>query len=177
MVQQTPAGHQQHLEIVRLTQARQNLRDEHAQPADAPALRADADIDNDLNQINNELTAQQQLQDATTVGVRHAGELLGHLITHATKPNSEPNNRLRRLQRTNIGCQYAAGARVQQYTLLQSIVRPQPRWTETSQQQQFQKWIQDVSAYKMIHPVIDDALKVSTMTNNPDPPFLVLVDF
>ena len=41
--------------------------------------------------------------------------------------------------------QYAAGARVQQYTLLQSIIHPQPRWTETSQQQQFQKWIQDSS--------------------------------
>ena len=73
-------------------------------------------------------------------------------------------------KRTNIGWemfrqlrhQYAAGVRVQQYTLLQGIVHPQPRWTETSQQQQFQKWIQDTSAYKMIHPVIDDALKVST---------------
>ena len=61
---------------------------------------------------------------------------------HATKPGSEPNNLLRRLQRINIGWemfrqlrhQYAAGARVQQYTLLQGIVHPQPRWTETSQQ-------------------------------------------
>ena len=87
---------------------------------------------------------------------------------------SEPNNLLRRLQRTNVGWemfrqlrhQYAAGARVQQYTLLQGIVHPQPRWTETSQQQQFQKWIQDISAYEMIHPVIDDALKVSTAINN-----------
>ena len=76
-----------------------------------------------------------------------AGELLNYLIMHSTKPGSEPNNLLRRLQRTNIGWelfrqlrhQYAAGALVQQYTLLQSIVHPQPRWTETSQQQQFQK--------------------------------------
>ena len=50
---------------------------------------------------------------------------------------------------------------------LQGIAHPQPRWTETSQQQQqFQKWIQDISAYEMIHPVIDDALKVSTAINN-----------
>ena len=62
--------------------------------------------------------------------------------------------------------QYAAGAREKQYTLLQSIVHPQPRWTETSQQQQFQKWMQDVSAYEMTHPVIDAALKVRTAINN-----------
>ena len=37
MVQQTPAGHQQHQETQRLTQARQDLRDEHAVPADAAA--------------------------------------------------------------------------------------------------------------------------------------------
>ena len=94
---------------------------------------------------------------------------------YSTKPGSKPNNLFRRLQRSNIGWemfkqlrhQYAAGTRVQQYTLLQSIVHPQPQWTETSQQQQFQKWIQDVSAYEMIHPVIDDALKVSTAINNP----------
>ena len=61
---------------------------------------------------------------------------------HSTRPNSAPSNLLRRLQRTNFDWemysqlrhQYAAGARVQQYTLLQSIVHPQPRWTETSQQ-------------------------------------------
>ena len=90
------------------------------------------------------------------------------------KPGSEPNNLLRRFQRTNVGWetfrqlrhQYAAGARVQQYTLLQGIVHPQPRWTETSQQQQFQRWLQDISAYEMTHPVIDDALKVSTAINN-----------
>ena len=62
--------------------------------------------------------------------------------------------------------QYAARARVQLYTLLQSIVHPQPRWTETLQQQQLQKRIQDVSAYEMIHPAIDDALKLSTAINN-----------
>ena len=66
----------------------------------------------------------------------------------------------------NFDIRYAAGARVQQYTLLQGIVHPQPRWTETSQQQWFQKWIQDISAYEVIHPVIDDALKVSTAINN-----------
>ena len=33
-------------------------------------------------------------------------------------------------------------------------------------QQQFRKWIQDVSAYEMIHPVIDDTLKVSTVIDN-----------
>ena len=31
---------------------------------------------------------------------------------------------------------------------------------------QFQKRIQDISAYEMIHPVIHDALKVSTAINN-----------
>ena len=120
--------------------------------------------------------AQQVLQDATTTAARRAGELFGYLIMHATKPGSEPNNLLRQLQRTNIGWemfrqlrhQYVAGARVQQYTLLQQIVQPQSRWTDTSQQQQqqFQKWIQNISAYEMTHPVIDDALKVNTAINN-----------
>ena len=150
-----------------LTQTFQNLRDERATPLGDPARRDNNVIDNEIRQVNQELNAQQTLQDATTAEVRRAGELLGYFIMHATKPNSEPNNLLRRLQRTNIGWgmyrqfphQYAARARVQQYTLLQSIMHPQPRRTETSQQQQFQKWIQDVSAYEMIHPVIDDTLK------------------
>ena len=71
-------------------------------------------------------------------------------------------------QHRQLRHQYAARACVQQYTLLQSIVHRQPRWTQTSQQQQSQKWIQDVSAYEMTHPVIDDALKVSTVINNVD---------
>ena len=174
MLQQTPARHRQRAEIVRLTQACQELRAERAQLLGDPARRDKNVIDAGIQQLTNDLNAQQALQDATTAAVRRAGELLGSLIMHSTKPNNEPNNLLCRLQRTNIGWetyrqlrhQYAAGAHVQQYTLLQNIVHPQPRWTETSQQQQFQKWIQDVSAYEMIHPVIDDPLKVSTAINN-----------
>ena len=53
---------------------------------------------------------------------------------------------------------------VQQYTqLYRALCTLNHRWTETSQQQQIQKWVQDVSAYEMIHPAIDDALKVSTV--------------
>ena len=83
--------------------------------------------------------------------------------------------RFRRLQRTNIGWeiyrqvrhQYAAGTRVQQYTLLQSVVHPEPRWTETSQQeQQFRELIRDVSADETLHPVINDTFKVNTVINN-----------
>ena len=100
-------------------------------------------------------------------------EQVNFLIT-STKPKSELNNLLRRFQQTNIGWEvyrqlrhrYAAGTRVQQYALLQGTVHPQPQWTETSQQQQFQLWIQDVSAYEMIHPVFDDPFKVSSVTNN-----------
>ena len=44
--------------------------------------------------------------------------------------------------------QFAAGARVQQYSLVQSIAHPQSCWTETSQQQQIQKRIQDVSGLR-----------------------------
>ena len=174
MVQQTVAGRRRHQETARLTQACQDLRDERALSPGDPQRRGLGVIDGKTQQIINDLNAHRALQDATTAGVRRADELLGYLITHSTKPNSESNNLLRRLRRTNIGWEayrqlrheYAAGARVQQYTLLQSIVYPQPRWTDTSQQQQFQNWIQDVSAYKMIHPVIDDALKLSTVISN-----------
>ena len=170
-VLRTEAGARQCAEILRLRAHHQELRDERALP---PADRRDLGvIDGEIQQDTNDLDAQQRLQDATTT-VRRAGELFGHLIMHATKPGSKPNNLLRRLQRTNIGWetfrqlrhQYAAGARVQQYALLQGSVHPQPRWTETSPQQQFQRWIQDISAYERIHPVIDDALKVSTAINN-----------
>ena len=172
MVLQTAAGARQGAEIIRHRARIQALQDERALPQ--AERREHGVIDPEIQQATNDLNAQQLLQDATTTAVRRAGELFGYLIMHATKPGSEPNNLLRRLQRTNIGWemfrqlrhQYAAGARVQQYTLLQGIVHPQPRWTETSQQQQFQKWIQDISAYEMIHPVIDDALKVSTAINN-----------
>ena len=87
MVQQTPAGRRQHVEFARLTQTRQNLRDERATPQGDPARRNSADIDQDLQQVQQDLDAQQVLQDATTAGVRRAGELLGYLIMHATKPN------------------------------------------------------------------------------------------
>ena len=172
MVLQTKAGTCQNTEILRLRNVRAELQDERALP---PAERRDlAVIDPQIQQVTNDLNAQQVLQDAATTQVRCGGELFGYLIMHATKPGSEPNNLLRPLQRTNVGWemlrqlrhQYAAGARVQQYTLLQGIVHPQPRWTETSQQQQFQNWMQDVSSHETIHPVIDDTLKVSTAISN-----------
>ena len=138
MVQQTPAGRRQHQEIVRLSHARQDLRDERALLQGNPQDRDNNVIDADVQQIANDLNAQRALQDATTAGVRRAGELLGYLIMHSTKPNSEPNNLLRRLQRTSISWemhqqlrhQFAAAPRVQQYALSQSIVHPQPRWTD-----------------------------------------------
>ena len=73
MAQQTPAGHRQHTEIVRLTQARQDLRDERALPPGDAGRRENAVIDAEMQQITNGLNAQQVLQDATTAGVRRAG--------------------------------------------------------------------------------------------------------
>ena len=95
MVQQTRAGHRQHVTIVRLTQARQDLRDECALPQGDPTSQENAVIDIEIQQITQDLVAQQVVQDAATAGVRQAGELLGYLITQATKPNSEPRNLLR----------------------------------------------------------------------------------
>ena len=118
MVLQTEAGARQGAEILRLRAHLQELRDERALP---PAERRDLGVmDGDIQQDNNDLNAQQALQDATTTAVRRAGELFGYLIMHATEPGSEPNNLLRRLQRTNVGWemfrqlrhQYAARARV-----------------------------------------------------------------
>ena len=53
--------------------------------------------------FNDDLNAQQVLYDATATAARRAGELLGYLLMHSTKWNSEPNNLPRRLQWTNIG--------------------------------------------------------------------------
>ena len=82
-------------------------------PPGAEPRREATIINNDLAQIQNDLA----------VRYRRYGELLGNLITHSTKPNSEPNNLLRLLQLTNIGWkmyrqlqhQYVAGGDVQQY--------------------------------------------------------------
>ena len=52
-------------ETLRLTQARQDLRDERALPPGYPQHRENGVIDGDLNQITNHLSAQQVLQDAT----------------------------------------------------------------------------------------------------------------
>ena len=51
MVQQTPAGHRQHVEIVRLTQARQDLIDERALPAGQAGRRDNNVIDIEIQQI------------------------------------------------------------------------------------------------------------------------------
>ena len=103
MALQTAIGRRQQTEIDCLTAARQNLQDEHALRPAAPARRDNADIDRDTQQVTENLNAQQALQDATTTAVRQADELLGYLIMHSTKPNSEPNNLIRRLQRTSVG--------------------------------------------------------------------------
>ena len=58
MVQQTPAGYQQHQEIVRLTQAHQDLRDERALPPGDPQRRENGVIDGEIQQITNNLNAQ-----------------------------------------------------------------------------------------------------------------------
>ena len=88
MVLLTAAGARQDAEIALLTQARQDLRDEQALlPADT-ARREDAFAARDLQQTQRDLDAQNVLQDATATAVCRAGELLGYLIVHSTKPNS-----------------------------------------------------------------------------------------
>ena len=82
MVLQTEAGGRQGAEIQRLRNARQELEDEFALP---PAERQDlAVIDPEIQQVTNDISAQQVLQDATTTQVRRAGELFGYLIMHGT---------------------------------------------------------------------------------------------
>ena len=58
MVQQTPAGHRQHPEIARLTQTRQDLRDERTQPVGDPARRDNNVIDNAIQQVTQDLNAK-----------------------------------------------------------------------------------------------------------------------
>ena len=62
---------------LRLTAARQALRDEQALPPADPARRENAVIAQDLQQAQRNLDAQYVLQDATTAAVRREGELLG----------------------------------------------------------------------------------------------------
>ena len=116
MVLQAAAGARQNAEILRHRARIQALQAERDLPQGD--RREHAIIDGDIQQANNDIAAQQLLQDATTTAARRAGELFGYLIMHATKPGTEPNNLIRRLQRTNIGWemfrqlrhQHAAGA-------------------------------------------------------------------
>ena len=82
--------------------------------------------------IGERQPSSTRLYVVITTAARHTGELLRYLIVHSTRPNSEPNNLLHWLQQTSISWetsrqlrhQHAAGAHVQQYTLLQSIHCP-----------------------------------------------------
>ena len=100
-------------------------------PTSWSAARRDNNvIDNEIRQVNQDLNAQQALQDATTEGVRWAGELPGYLIMQATKRNSEPNNRLCRLQRTNIGWEM--------YRQLRRQYHPRENYFQTNSENIFQ---------------------------------------
>ena len=83
MVLQTAAGARQSAEILRHRARIQVLQAEGKLPQDD--RREHAAIDGDIQQTNNDLNAQQALQDVTTTAVRRAGELFGYLIMHATK--------------------------------------------------------------------------------------------
>ena len=86
MVLQTAAGARQNVEILRHRARIQALQAERELPQDD--RREHAVIDGDIQNANNDLNAQQALQDATTAAVRRAGEPFGDLIMHATKPGS-----------------------------------------------------------------------------------------
>ena len=73
MVLQTAAGARQNAEILRHRARIHALQVEREIPQDD--RREHATIDGDIQQANNDLNAQQALQDATTTAVRRAGEL------------------------------------------------------------------------------------------------------
>ena len=75
MVLQTEAGAQQHAEMNRIRRGRQELQDERALPQGES--RSHQVIDQEIQQLNNDLNAQQALQDAVTQWVSRASELLG----------------------------------------------------------------------------------------------------
>ena len=73
MVLQTEAGAQQHAEMNRIRTARQELLEERDLPQEERRAHV---IDQEIQQLNNDLHAQQLLQDAATQQVRQAGELV-----------------------------------------------------------------------------------------------------
>ena len=116
-------------------------------------------IDSEIRQVTRDLIAQRALQDATTTAAHRAGELLvtSSCILQSPTANQTTIYFVDFKEQTSVGRCFdnwdinmwqPNSARVQQYTLYRALVHPQPRWTETSQQQQFQIWIQDVSALR-----------------------------
>ena len=141
MVQLTQAGQQQHKGLRRLVKHFKNFK--RSLHFHRIHIGEAADINNSSAQTQSDVNHQQRQYDITTNAVHCCGELLGHLTTHSAKPNSEsrptsfvvssrPMLAGRRTDNLDISTLQELG------TTAQSIVHPQPRWTETTQQQQFQ---------------------------------------
>ena len=138
-----------------------------------PARRTAAVINADINNVNGQRDALIAQRNTIKRDITRASQYLTYIMVHTTKPNSEVNNLVRQLQRSENGFEiwrqlrqrFSGGQRAQQLQLLQRIMNP--KWTEQQQAQQFSQWLVDISRYELETATpIEESIKIATAINN-----------
>ena len=138
-----------------------------------PARRTAAVINADINNVNGQRDALIAQRNTIKRDITRASQYLTYIMVHTTKPNSEVNNLVRQLQRSENGFEiwrqlrqrFSGGQRAQQLQLLQRIMNP--KWTEPQQAQQFSQWLVDISRYELETATpIEESIKIATAINN-----------
>ena len=138
-----------------------------------PARRTAALINADITNVNGQRDALVAQRNTIKRDITRASQYLTYIMVHTTKPNSEVNNLVRQLQRSENGFEiwrqlrqrFSGGQRAQQLQLLQRIMNP--KWTEPQQAQQFSQWLVDISRYELETATpIEESIMIATAINN-----------
>ena len=141
--------------------------------ADGQPRRAAAAINTDIANVNGQRDALIAQRNTIKRDITRASQYLTYIMVHTTKPNSEVNNMVRQLQRSENGFEiwrqlrqrFSGGQRAQQLQLPQRIMNP--KWTEAQQGQQFNQWLIDISRYELETATpIEESIKIATAINN-----------
>ena len=98
---------------------------------------------------------------------------LSYVLVHSTKPNSEANNHIRQLQRSENAVEIwrqfrqrlSGGQRAQKLHLLQRVMNP--KWTDAQQGHQFSQWIIDIIRDELeTSAQMEENIKIATAINN-----------
>ena len=154
-------------EAIAALQAEKSGTPEDQRPAD----RDDDTINGEIDVLETANTTAQTTLAGHRFNIEKAASYLLYILLHSTKPGSEINSHIRRLGRSTHGFEawrllrlrFSGGHQLQSYSLLQNILSP--KWTESSQQDRFREWLENISRYEAEAADIADNLKVATLIN------------